>query len=86
MKGRMARLLSGACLILWAGTALAQGPGGLPHSAPDPAARISALRAAAGIAIPAACCKICRKGRACGDSCISRDRACHAGPGCACNG
>ena len=32
-----------------------------------------------------ACCKICRKGKACGDSCISRDKTCHQPPGCACN-
>lgn len=34
----------------------------------------------------AACCKICRKGKACGDSCISRSYQCHKGPGCACDG
>lgn len=33
-----------------------------------------------------ACCKICRKGKACGDSCIARYKTCHKGPGCACNG
>ena len=32
------------------------------------------------------CCKICSKGKACGDTCIARDRTCHVGPGCACNG
>lgn len=32
------------------------------------------------------CCKICRKGKACGDSCISRAYTCHKGPGCACDG
>lgn len=31
-----------------------------------------------------ACCKICRTGRACGDSCIPVDRACEQPPGCAC--
>jgi uncharacterized protein YraI len=33
-----------------------------------------------------ACCKICSKGKACGDTCISRSYTCHVGPGCACNG
>jgi hypothetical protein len=33
-----------------------------------------------------ACCKVCKKGKACGDSCISRDKECHKGPGCACDG
>jgi hypothetical protein len=32
------------------------------------------------------CCKICRKGKACGDSCINRAYTCHRPPGCACNG
>lgn len=33
-----------------------------------------------------ACCKICKKGKACGDSCISKDYQCHKPKGCACNG
>ena len=28
-----------------------------------------------------ACCKICTVGKACGDTCISRDKECHVGPG-----
>jgi hypothetical protein len=32
------------------------------------------------------CCKICKKGKACGDTCISRDYECHKPPGCACDG
>jgi len=31
------------------------------------------------------CCKVCRKGKACGDSCIKRSYTCHKGLGCACN-
>lgn len=33
----------------------------------------------------AACCKTCRKGKACGDSCISREKQCTTPPGCACD-
>jgi len=33
-----------------------------------------------------ACCKICRKGKACGNSCISRSKNCTRPVGCACNG
>jgi hypothetical protein len=33
-----------------------------------------------------ACCKICRKGKACGDGCIARVKVCTKGPGCACDG
>lgn len=32
------------------------------------------------------CCKVCSKGKACGDSCISRSYTCHQPPGCACDG
>jgi len=32
------------------------------------------------------CCKICHQGKACGDTCISRQDTCHVGPGCACDG
>jgi hypothetical protein len=33
-----------------------------------------------------ACCKVRHKGKACGDSCIARDKVCHKGKGCACDG
>lgn len=33
---------------------------------------------------PASCCKVCRKGKPCGDSCISQNYSCHKAPGCAC--
>lgn len=33
----------------------------------------------------AGCCKVCRKGKACGNSCIARDKQCHQPPGCACD-
>ena len=36
--------------------------------------------------VAAACCKLCRKGKACGNSCISRAKTCWKGPGCACDG
>jgi hypothetical protein len=42
--------------------------------------------AAAAAAGGYACCKVCRAGKACGDSCISRDKTCHKGKGCACDG
>ena len=32
------------------------------------------------------CCKVCKKGKACGDSCIAAWKDCHKGKGCACNG
>jgi hypothetical protein len=45
---------------------------------------------AAGIAHPTpvalSCCKVCSVGKACGNTCISRNKTCHVGPGCACDG
>ena len=35
--------------------------------------------------IAAACCKLCRKGKACGNSCIKKSRSCTKPPGCACD-
>ena len=32
------------------------------------------------------CCKVCTTGKACGDTCIARDKTCTVGAGCACNG
>lgn len=33
-----------------------------------------------------ACCKVCKKGKACGDSCIAANKSCSKPKGCACNG
>ena len=32
----------------------------------------------------AECCKVCTKGKPCGDTCIEKDDACHRPKGCAC--
>lgn len=32
------------------------------------------------------CCRVCTKGKACGNSCISRALQCRQPPGCACDG
>lgn len=39
-----------------------------------------------GVEAKKKCCKICTKGKACGDTCIARSKTCHKGPGCACDG
>ena len=46
----------------------------------------SLLFDAASSPAPENCCKVCRKGKACGDTCIARDKICRVGPGCACDG
>lgn len=33
-----------------------------------------------------ACCRICSKGKACGDTCISKEKTCEESRGCACDG
>lgn len=47
--------------------------------------RIQALKGKEGVVL-AACCKKCRKGKACGNSCINRSYTCTKGRGCACDG
>jgi hypothetical protein len=32
------------------------------------------------------CCKVCTAGKACGNTCIAREKTCRVGPGCACDG
>ena len=32
------------------------------------------------------CCRVCKKGKACGNSCIARSKTCHQLSGCACDG
>lgn len=39
-----------------------------------------------GDQLASACCKICTKGKACGNSCIQKSKTCHKGRGCACDG
>jgi len=51
-------------------------PAATPYPTPVPAPQPA----------PRACCKICTTGKACGDTCISRSKTCHVGPGCACDG
>jgi hypothetical protein len=35
--------------------------------------------------LSSSCCKVCRAGKACGDSCISRESTCYVKVGCACD-
>ncbi|WP_110599775.1 hypothetical protein [Salinicola lusitanus] len=48
--------------------------------------KFSALTAEDGQLLAQGCCKVCRKGKACGNSCISRNYTCHQPEGCACDG
>lgn len=46
----------------------------------------SAMCAVSDASGPGPCCKVCTTGKACGDTCIAKDKKCHKGAGCACNG
>ncbi|MBP5859011.1 hypothetical protein KAJ83_18470 [Marivibrio halodurans] len=59
---------------------------GLPSGAAMAADTGAAVTPAPWTAQLAACCKTCRKGKACGDSCIRADYRCTKPPGCACDG
>ena len=39
-----------------------------------------------GTELASGCCKVCKKGKACGNSCIAKSKTCHKGRGCACDG
>jgi hypothetical protein len=67
------RVLLG-CLLL----ALASPVHAKPKKAKEPAAEQDTPK-------EQACCRVCTKGCACGDSCISCGKTCHKGAGCACN-
>jgi hypothetical protein len=68
-------------IIVVAGLVTPQLPAALSDLLPPPAVDQSPIPTPVQ-----GCCKHCRKGKACGDSCIARDETCHAGSGCACNG
>ncbi len=51
-----------------------------------PATRAPPMEATAVSCTPRSeCCKVCQKGQACGNSCISASYTCRKGRGCACN-
>jgi hypothetical protein len=56
-----------------------------PARSPEFLASLGLTQPTAAVA-QQACCKICSVGKACGNACISRDKICHVGPGCACDG
>ena len=69
-------------LTLAIGTAAGEveGPGPQPPATTTSAAGFTPLPLVA-----AACCKHCSSGKACGNSCIARNKTCRKGPGCACD-
>lgn len=93
--GKTPRTAAVALLGLGLGIALALGVS--PPAAADTAGTagadatlavpVSGMTATPGqMALAASCCKVCRAGKACGNSCIAKDRNCYQPPGCACDG
>ena len=80
VAGLLGLVLVGMCAPGWAGA-----------SEPRRVAPVQALRAAAApdagrSCIPSEqCCKVCVKGKACGNTCIKAEYQCHKGRGCACD-
>ena len=82
----MARLLGAASLLV----AFAIAPIALADPPRDPAPALESIDPSlVQSAVPEQskkCCKICHKGKACGDTCIARSKTCTQPPGCACDG
>ncbi|WP_299443847.1 hypothetical protein [uncultured Rhodospira sp.] len=93
LRARFATAIVALAVLLMAGGA---GPAQATDASPAPVLTTTASPAPAlstpietdgpGFETARACCKICHKGKACGDSCINRAYTCHRPPGCACNG
>ena len=85
----MMKLLSGAimacALVAPPGFASAE-PTSTSSRVNEPAKVVDIILGIGRSEVTRECCKICRKSKACGDSCISREKACWKGPGCACDG
>ncbi len=73
------------CAALIALSVLAAGPAGAADDKFMPPRSWQMLLPGLPSAVLAACCKTCRKGKACGNSCISRAKTCRKPPGCACD-
>ena len=74
--------------LVGAASAVADSPGGAISAGQEASICITApeQNAPPGLLQPAACCKVCKKGKACGNSCISKSKTCRKSPGCACDG
>ena len=83
-------------MSLWSAAALAAQPAEAPQPSIDTFESLVNETQSAGDTLPdllrdkellpQSCCKVCRKGKACGNSCISRSYTCTKPPGCACDG
>lgn len=81
----MKSLFTALALALAASAAFADLPTPATPARPPLASLLALTDKAATTLYADACCKRCSKGKACGDSCISRSKTCHKGQGCACD-
>ncbi len=82
-KHHVAGIIAALMMLASAATAFAQDEKQSPPP-PEPA-QATNLQSDWPQVAQTVCCKTCRKGKACGNSCISRDKTCTRPPGCACN-
>lgn len=54
--------------------------------APPSVAEPSEVKPTTPTPSPSSCCRTCKAGKACGDSCIAETKTCTKPPGCACDG
>jgi hypothetical protein len=72
--------------ILLSGPAISSLPVGASDRVNDVDQIMTLARVGRGHSLSAQCCKVCHQGKACGNTCISRQYVCHVGQGCACDG
>ncbi len=82
VQRKAARLIA---VIILAASAAAAAPSPDTRPEPAPPETTAAQTRLAQAPRPPGCCRTCSAGKACGDSCIARDKTCNKGPGCACN-
>jgi hypothetical protein len=77
------RLRGGVIAVLFIA---AWGPPTQAEASPGAGAAVSQILQVREACTPRAeCCRVCSKGKACGNSCIRADFNCHKGQGCACD-
>jgi len=62
-----------------------EAPGKLLERGEQATSILAAAHSDDAVEVAQRCCKHCSAGKACGDSCISREKQCRKGPGCACD-
>ncbi len=86
-RGTYSKIQSGTVMGWVSGSWLSQEPPGSSERNAlynAPAASGGSTPVAGRASKSRSCCKVCRKGKPCGNTCIARNKTCRVGPGCAC--